>query len=167
MFCIQCGKKLGDRDRFCKFCGKKVPEEAQVPEASQEVHGSSRAADGGEEKLIVTLGPWGAQLCRGRAGLFAYTFYNKTRFELTTGRVRTRTTGWTVSKPPDFDIPHDAIISVEHFPDPSLLFAVMEALYIRYKEKERIVDVSVVGEKGKILKAYQILQSHLNARGTS
>jgi hypothetical protein len=157
MFCIQCGKKIGDSDRFCLFCGKKVPEE----EASPAARPRAQEAGSGEERVLVSFGPWGAQLCRGRAGVFTYTFYNKTRFELTTRRVRTKTVGWTVSRPPDFDISYDAIVSLEHFPDPSILFSVIEALYIRYREGEKIIDVSVVGDKGKIMRVYEILNDYL------
>jgi len=144
MFCIQCGKKIGDGDRFCCFCGAGTPCHEEP------------------ERLLQTFGPFGFTIGRGAAGLFSWEYRNLTRFEITTRRFRTvhqSSLPFSVRRTMELDIPVEAIVSTERYTRPYIAFGLMGVLGIKYHTRDGVEEINITGDKGTLDRANALLCS--------
>jgi len=159
MFCNRCGKKAGDRDRFCVACGARLLSLIQALGGNEE---------GSVEKTLLTFGPLGVMVTYGRPSIGRWTYNNTTLVQVTDRKIigiidkklfpLSALAGAVFNagsqKSCRFVIPYGSIVAVETFN-----YLVSRVLYIRYTEGGAVKEVSVYGLNGGIPEAYRIVST--------
>ena len=118
------------------------------------------------EQRLLAFGPFGVSVGDGPYGTFTWRQKNVTLIELTDhclrgissadlGSVRQRLQGGDSS----FEIPYTAIVSAQLLPQPAG-FGLMAVLDITYRETGQLHERSIASFKGRIEKAFAILQRY-------
>mgnify|MGYP001766734980 CR=1 FL=1 len=152
-FCIRCGNRLAEADRFCPRCGQ--PAAAPVEPGAAQGHllriedAAASAAPPSDEQELLSFGPLGVQIYRGRPGVFSLCQQNNTRVILTRQRLLGTQKG-TPLIPPGlliydpkklrFQVPLGDILAMEPC---TLLLA--RGVWIRYRQGPKEAEVSILG----------------------
>ncbi len=175
MYCPNCGKAVEEGARFCEDCGQALQESAVTgqPQATAvEAAGSvaSGAAPGTEEQVLFSFGPFGVDICNGPYSIFrTWHRRNSAIIELTNTRLcalPNRSFGlltvpamkypWGAKLP--FEIPYSSIVSLQVQRHPSPI-ALMDVLYMKYREGGVEQEKCVASYKNNISRAYQVINA--------
>ncbi len=142
MSCPSCGVNVRERDLFCTACGKKLP--------------------GNQETELYSFGPMLVNVCFGRPGTFVLMHKNDTKIILTNQRIYGSS---SLTNSTRFQVPYSAILAKESF-DYRLNFGLWNVLWLKYKEGEKIKEVSIMcfGPNSlQINDALKIVNAHLSS----
>jgi len=139
MFCQSCGGKADERDLFCSACGKSLP-------CNQETE-------------LYSFGPWLVNVCFSRPGTFVWMHKNDTKIVLSNQRIYGIS---TLTNSTRFQVSYSDILARENF-DYRLNLGLWNVLWIKYKEAEKIKEVSIMcfgANSAHIAEAYKIISAH-------
>jgi len=116
------------------------------------------------EQRLFAFGPFGVSVCEGPWGLFRWRWQNATRIELTDRGIRGIASGAFVflrlrprGGDPSFAISYAAIVAAQLRRQPAG-FGLMQVLDIKYREAEQVREQSIASFRGRMTKAFVILQ---------
>jgi hypothetical protein len=161
MFCHTCGKKAGDGHTFCNHCGTEL----------RKAQGTARQQEApGEEKKLLTFGPFGVAVTFGRPSISAWSYSNITTVEVTDRKIvgivdrkmfplstivgALFSSGSHGTHNYRFIIPYETLVTVE-----SSTFLINQVLYLAYKEGDKVKEVSLYGLNGGIAEAFRLISS--------
>jgi hypothetical protein len=137
--CPNCEMNVDEHDLFCSACGKRL--------------------SGNQENELYTFGPWLVNVCFSRPGTFVLMHKNDTKIVLTNQRIY----GFcTLTNSTRFQVPYSAILAKENF-DYRLNLGLWNVLWIRYKEAEKIKEVSIMcfgANSAHSTEAFRIISTH-------
>ena len=139
MICQNCGK-VNDQDLFCVSCGKSLTSNLETE--------------------LYSFGPWGVNVCFSRPGTFVLMHKNDTKIVLSNQRIYGVT---TLTNSTRFQLSYSDILARENF-DYRLNLGLWNVLWIKYKEAEKIKEVSIMcfgSNSAQITEAYKIINVHL------
>jgi len=142
MFCPSCGVNVGERDLFCTACGRKL--------------------SSNQETELYSFGPGLVNVCFGRPGTFVLMHKNDTKIVLTNQRIYGSS---TLTNSTRFQISYSDILAKESF-DYRLNFGLWNVLWLKYKEAEKIKEVSIMcfgPNSANIIEAFRIIGANSNS----
>jgi len=133
--------KVDEQDLFCSVCGKSL-----LPV--------------NQEAELYSFGPWLVNVCFSRPGTFVLMHKNDTKIVLSNQRIYGVT---TLTNSTRFQLSYSDILARENF-DYRLNLGLWNVLWIKYKEAEKIKEVSIMcfgSNSAQITEAYKIINAHL------
>jgi hypothetical protein len=160
MYCPGCGNQVGEADRFCSNCGKRL---LGAADPDDNVDGGNRGT------LLLSFGPFGVTVCDGPYSMYKWQRKNVTIVELTnTGIYGIPNKKFGLFKLPaqrlpfagrvQFEIPYASITSVQVYPHPAQL-GLMNVLDIQYREDDRVSEKSICSYLNNIRRAEEVILS--------